>query len=325
MIRPDPAGLPRHRVSTTRGLLRIYLGAGAGKTFALLTEGHLRVEQGTDVVVAYARTDAAGLLEGLEIIPPVTVPYGGSSFEEVDVDAVLARRPEVALLDDLAHSNVPGSRRTARWQEVAELLDAGIDVVSTVDIRHVDSLNDVVEAITGVRQRETVPDAIIRAADEVELVGIAMRPPPLHDAGASALHELALRWLVDKLRADPQRGRADSRSGAAREVRERVLVALTGSPNGETLIRRAARLAMRSGADLVTVHVARHGTEPAALVTQRRLVRSIGGGYHQVIGDDIAAALLAVARAMNATQMSWAAAITRGSRRFDPGPGSGRR
>ncbi len=305
MNRPNLANLPRRRVSTTRARLRIYLGAGAGlrTTFALLAEGRLRAAQGTDVVVACGRPGAADLVEGLEVIPSVTVPYGSHFFEEIDLDAVLARRPELALLDDLAHTNVPGSRNATRWQDVAELLDAGIDVISTVDVRHLESLNDVVEAITGVRHRKTVPDAIVRAADEAELVGIATQD----NAVASALQELALSWLADKLRRDRQRHGTDDRAVAGREVRERVLVALAGQADSETLIRRAARLAAWSGADLMAVHVATHRDsthrQSAALDNERRLVQAVGGSYYRVVGDDIPAALLTLARAANATQL----------------------
>src|SRR3984893_271294 len=159
-----------------RGQLRIYLGAaaGVGKTFAMLGEGHRRAERGADVVVAFVEThdrpQTAALLDGLEIMPRARLPYRGTSFEEMDVDAVLARRPQIALVDEVAHTNVPGSRHAKRWQDVEEMLAAGIDVISTVNIQHLESLNDVVQKITGVPQRETVPDAMVRAADQVELV-----------------------------------------------------------------------------------------------------------------------------------------------------------
>ena len=159
-----------------RGQLRIYLGAaaGVGKTFAMLGEGHRRGERGADVVVAFAephsRPQTAALLDGLEVIPRKQVTYRGATFEEMDVDAVLARKPQIALVDELAHTNVPGSRNEKRWQDINELLDAGIDVISAVNIQHLESLNDVVEQITGVPQRETIPDAVVRAADQVELV-----------------------------------------------------------------------------------------------------------------------------------------------------------
>jgi len=158
------------------GKLRIYLGsaAGVGKTYAMLCEGHRRAERGTDVVIAYVephgRPRTAELVEGLEVVPRARLPYRDTTFEEMDLDAVRARKPQVALVDELAHTNVPGSRHAKRWQDMEELLRAGIDVISTVNIQHLESLNDVVEKITGVPQRETVPDAVVRAADQVELV-----------------------------------------------------------------------------------------------------------------------------------------------------------
>src|SRR6266480_7549812 len=159
-----------------RGRLRIYLGAapGVGKTFAMLNEGKRRRARGTDVVVGlvetHGRANTAAEIGDLEVVPRRRIGYRGTDFEEIDVDAVLARKAQVALIDELAHTNVPGSRNEKRWQDVGELLDAGIDVISAVNIQHLESLNDVVEQITGVPQRETVPDAIVRAADQVELV-----------------------------------------------------------------------------------------------------------------------------------------------------------
>jgi two-component system sensor histidine kinase KdpD len=339
-----------------RGHLRIYLGsaAGVGKTFAMLGEGHRRAERGADVVVAFAeahgRPQTAALLDGLETVPRARIEYRGAAFEEMDLDAVLARRPEIALVDEFAHTNVPGSRNEKRWQDVEEMLDAGIDVISAVNIQHLESLNDVVEKITGVPQRETVPDAIVRAADQVELVDMtpeALRrrmahgniyPPEKIDAALtnyfrtgnlSALRELALLWLADKVEDGLQRYRVEHKIQGTWEARERVVVALTGGPEGKTLIRRAARIAARSaGGDLLAVHVTKSdgltGANPAALASQRRLVESVGGSYHQVIGDNISEALLAFARAENATQLvlgasrrSWLSAMLTG-----PGIGS---
>ncbi|HEV3382419.1 MAG TPA: histidine kinase, partial [Trebonia sp.] len=162
--------------TTQRGQLRIYLGAaaGVGKTYAMLNEGHRRAERGADVVVAFAETHGrkhtADQLGGLEAVPRARIAYRGSTFEEMDLDAVLARHPHIALVDELAHTNVPGSKHEKRWQDVEVMLDAGIDVISAVNVQHLESLNDVVEQITGVPQRETVPDAVVRAADQVELV-----------------------------------------------------------------------------------------------------------------------------------------------------------
>src|ERR1700729_565335 len=339
-----------------RGLLRIYLGsaAGVGKTFAMLNEGHRRKERGTDVVVGYVETHGrphtAEQVGDLEVIPRAQIPYRGSVFEEMDLEAVLARHPDVALVDEFAHTNVPGSRNEKRWQDVAELLDAGIDVISNVNIQHLESLNDVVEKITGVPQRETVPDAVVRAADQVELVDMtpeALRrrmahgniyPPEKIDAALTnyfrsgnlaALRELALLWLADKVDEGLQRYRVEHKITGAWEARERVVVALTGGPEGKTLIRRAARIAARSsGGDLLAVHITKSdgltGADPASLADQRRLTESVGGTYHQVVGDKVPETLLTFARAENATQLvlgasrrSWLTAMLTG-----PGTGS---
>ncbi len=335
----------------SRGQLRIYLGcaAGVGKTFAMLNEGHRRRERGTDVAVAFVEThgrpQTAAQIDDLEVIPRARIPYRGTSFEEMDLGAVLARLPDVALVDEFAHTNVPGSGNEKRWQDVEELLDAGIDVISNVNIQHLESLNDVVEKITGVPQRETVPDAVVRAADQVELVDMtpeALRRRMAHgniykpekiDAALtnyfrignlSALRELALLWLADKVDEGLQRYREAHDIRTTWEARERVVTALTGGPEGETLIRRAARIAARSaGGDLLAVHVTSSdgltGSDPAALAAQRRLTESLGGTYHQVVGDNVPEALLAFARAENATQLvlgvsrrSWLASLLTG-------------
>src|SRR6202042_1322557 len=256
----------------------------------------------------------AALIAGLDVIPRKKLAYRGSEWEEMDIDAVLARNPQIALVDELAHTNVPGSRHEKRWQDVDELLDAGIDVISAVNVQHLESLNDVVEKITGVPQRETVPDAIVRAADQVEMVDMtaeALRrrmahgniyPPEKIDAALtnyfrsgnlSALRELALLWLADKVDEGLQRYRTEHKITGAWEARERVVVALTGGPEGKTLIRRAARIAARSsGGDLLAVHITKSdgltGADPGNLARQRQLVESLGGTYHQVVGDQIA-------------------------------------
>jgi two-component system, OmpR family, sensor histidine kinase KdpD len=322
-------------MTAARGALRIYLGAapGVGKTFAMLDEAHRRADRGADVVVAvvetHGREKTAALLAGLDTVPRREIGYRGSVFGEMDLDAVLARRPEIALVDELAHTNVPGSRNAKRYQDVQELLDAGIDVISTINVQHLASLNDVVETITGVPQRETVPDELVRQADQVELVDIAPQSlrrrmahgniyaPEKVDAALSnyfrvgnltALRELALLWLAGTVDEQLDRYRAEHGIAGTWETRERVVVALTGGPEGTTLIRRAARIAARSkGADLLGVHVVRAdglvGASPAALTEQRSLLESLGGSYHQVIGEDVPTALLAFARAENATQL----------------------
>jgi two-component system sensor histidine kinase KdpD len=328
--------------SSGRGHLRIYLGAapGVGKTYKMLGEAQRRRERGTDVVVGFVeshgRDRTAAMLDGLEVVPRQILDYRGASFTEMDLDAVLARRPEVALVDELAHTNVPGSRNEKRWQDIDELLTAGIDVISTVNIQHLESINDVVEKITGVPQQEMVPDRVVRAADQIELVDMApeaLRRRMAHgnvyaadkvDAALgnyfrvgnlSALRELALLWVADRVDAGLQQYRLQHDIDSTWEARERVVVAITGGPEGETLIRRAARIAARSsGGDLLAVHIARSdgltGADPSALTRQRALVESLGGTYHQVVGDDVAAALLSFARAENATQL-----VLGGSRR----------
>jgi two-component system sensor histidine kinase KdpD len=317
-----------------RGTLRIYLGAapGVGKTFAMLGEGRRRRERGTDVVVGFmeshGRARTAEQLGDLEVIPRVRLEYRGAAFEEMDVDAVLRRRPEVALIDELAHTNVPGSRHAKRWEDVEDLLAAGIHVISTLNIQHLESLNDVVESITGIHQQETVPDSVVRAADQVELVDMtpeALRRRMAHgniyaaekvDAALgnyfrpgnlAALRELALLWLADRVDEALQQYRA--RHGIERpwETKERVVVALTGAPGGENLVRRAARIAARARADLIGVHVrADDGLATPStdlLDGHRRLLEEMGGEYREVVGPEVAPALVELARAENATQI----------------------
>jgi two-component system sensor histidine kinase KdpD len=309
------------------------MAPGAGKTYAMLGEGQRRKARGSDVVVAYVETygrrKTEEMLRDLEVVPRRTLTYRGASFTEMDLDAVLARRPQVALVDELAHTNIPGSRHDKRWQDVEELLDAGITVVSTVNVQHLESLNDVVERITGVKQRETIPDEVVRRADQIELIDItpeALRRRMAHgniypaekiDAALTnylrtgnltALRELALLWVVERVDEGLQRYRNEHGITQPWEARERIVVALTGGPEGETLIRRAARVAARtSGAQLLAVHVDRSdeltGGDPAALARQRTLIESLGGSYHQVVGDDVARTLLEFARARNATQI----------------------
>ncbi|MFD8206311.1 ATP-binding protein [Streptomyces sp. NPDC059695] len=318
-----------------RGKLRIYLGAapGVGKTYAMLSEGHRRVERGTDCVAAFVehhgRPRTEVMLHGLEQVPRRTLEYRGTTFEEMDVDAVLARRPVVALVDELAHTNVPGSRNPKRWQDVAELLAAGIDVISTVNIQHLESLGDVVEAITGVRQRETVPDEVVRRADQIELVDMspqALRRRMAHgnvytsdkvDAALSnyfrpgnltALRELALLWTADRVDEYLRQYRGEHNIRSTWQARERIVVGLTGGPEGRTLIRRATRLAEKgAGGEVLAVYIARSdgltAASPKELAVQRTLVEDLGGTFHHVIGDDIPSALLEFARGVNATQI----------------------
>ena len=253
----------------SRGQLRIYLGAapGVGKTYTMLAEGQRRHRRGADVVIGLLETHGlrltAEMAQGLEVVPRRVMSYRGSEFTEMDLDAVLARRPQVALVDELAHTNVPGCRNAKRWQDVGELLDAGIDVVSTLNIQHLESLNDVVAQITGTLQRETLPDEVARRAEQIELVDMtaeALRRRMVHGnvyppdrvesalthyfrpGNLTALRELALLWLANRVDEGLQRYRRP-RIAASWETRERILVGIDGVPGEETVIRRAARIA----------------------------------------------------------------------------------
>ncbi|KOV91773.1 sensor histidine kinase [Streptomyces sp. NRRL B-3648] len=318
-----------------RGKLRIYLGAapGVGKTYAMLSEAHRRIERGTDCVVAFVehhhRPRTEVMLHGLEQVPRKEIEYRGGVFTEMDVDAVLRRTPAVALVDELAHSNIPGSRNAKRWQDVEELLAAGIDVISTVNIQHLESLGDVVESITGIRQQETVPDEVVRRADQIELVDMspqALRRRMAHgniykpdkvDAALSnyfrpgnltALRELALLWVADRVDEYLNEYRREHRVSTIWGSRERIVVGLTGGPEGRTLIRRASRLAEKgAGGEVLAVYISRSdgltAASPKELADQRTLVEDLGGTFHHVVGDDIPVALLDFARGVNATQI----------------------
>ncbi|MCX4758601.1 ATP-binding protein [Kitasatospora purpeofusca] len=338
-----------------RGRLRVYLGSapGVGKTYRMLDEAHRRQQRGADVVVGWIETHGrkytAGLLDGLEVVPRVRRHYRDTDFEEMDLDALLARRPTVALVDELAHTNIPGGRNAKRWQDIEELLDAGVDVITTVNIQHLESLNDVVQKITGIPQRETVPDEVVRRADQIELVDMApqaLRRRMAHgnvykaekvDAALShyfrvgnltALRELALLWVAGRVDEGLRDYRASHNIDRVWETRERVVVALTGGPEGETLIRRAARISDRTaGGDLLAVHISRSdglaGASPGALAQQRQLVEDLGGSYHVVVGDDVPTSLLAFARAHHATQLVLGTSRRGRTARFLTGPGIG--
>lgn len=240
------------------GLLKVYLGAapGVGKTYRMLDEGRRRAARGADVVVGFVechgRQGTEAMLDGLEVIRRAPCAYRGGEFEEMDLAAVLARRPQVALVDEFAHSNVPGGgRNPKRWQDIEELLAAGIDVITALNIQHLESLNDVVEKITRVPQRETVPDEVVRRAQQIELVDIPpeglrrrmahgnIYAPEKVDAALAnyfrpgnltALRQLALLWVADRVDEALQSYRSEHGIGGVWETRERVVVALTGGP-----------------------------------------------------------------------------------------------
>ncbi len=272
--------------SHRRGRLRVYLGsvAGSGKTYTMLNEGHRRESRGTDVVVGYVEThkrpETEAQIGDLEIVPRKKVTYRGVTLEEMDTEAIIARHPKVALIDELAHTNVPGSKHAKRYQDVQEILDAGIDVVTTLNIQHLESLNDLVASITGIRVRETLPDKILDQADEVELIDIspqALRqrmkhgniyPPERIDAALNnffregnltALRELALRRTAEKTEAQLQQYMTEHGTSEFKSASERVLVGFDARPHTREVIRDAWRLAHGLHADFIAVCIQPEG------------------------------------------------------------------
>ena len=318
-----------------RGKLRVYLGAapGVGKTFAMLDEGQRRAGRGTDVVVGLVEThDRPHTLDqiaDLEVIPRRTLNYRGTVQTEMDLPAVLARKPEVALVDELAHTNIPGTEHEKRWQDIEDLLEAGISVITTVNIQHLESLNDVVESITGVRQRETVPDKVVRQADAIELVDMSpqsLRRRMAHgniyaadkvdaalsryfrEGNLSALRELALLWLADRVDEGLEQYRDQHDIDSTWATRERIIAAITGGPESAVLMRRAARIASRiGGGEWLALFITRRdglvGIAPGQLHALQSMAEDMGGTFHTVVGDEVSTAILDFARAENASQI----------------------
>ncbi len=282
--RPDPDTLLRklREGESGRGSLRIYLGAapGVGKTYAMLNEGRRRKSRGADVVVGFVETYNRPLtveaLEGLEVVARQRIDYQGVVLEEMDTAAIIARRPQVALVDELAHTNAPGSPHEKRWQDVDEIRAAGITVISTLNVQHLESLNDVVAGITGVRVRETVPDHVVDDADEVEVVDISpealqarMRhgniyPPQqaqqalegfFRKGNLVALRELVLKCVAREVEQQLQTYMHEHRLEGW-EAGERVLVLLDNTPATEVTIRRAWRLAHAFNGELIAAYAA---------------------------------------------------------------------
>lgn len=322
-----------------RGRLRVYLGAapGVGKTFAMLGEGRRRRDRGTDVVIGlvetHGRKRTAAQVGDLEVVPRRVINYRGIETSELDLAAVLDRAPQVALIDELAHTNVSTPDDPAphekRWQDVETLLDHGIDVITTLNVQHLESLNDVVESITGVRQQETVPDAIVRAAAAVELVDMspqALRRRMAHgniypaekidtalsryfrEGNLAALRELALLWLADRVDEGLERYREAHGIDATWTARERIVVAVSGGAESTALMRRAARIASRTaGAEWLAVYVSRSdglkGVSADRLEHLRQKAAELSGTFHAVVAGDAAEGLLAFARGVNASQI----------------------
>ena len=346
-----PAAAGEEGMVESAGHFRLYMGAapGVGKTFAMLAEGHRRAERGTDVVVGFVechgRPHTAEQLAGLEVVPRQRCPYRGSWFEEMDVDAVVARNPRVALIDELAHTNVPGSgRHLKRWQDVLEVLDAGIDVISTVNIQHLESVADAVESMTGARVQERVPDWVVRKANQIELVDSspeALRRRMLHGniyprdrvpkALANffrtdhliALRELALRFVADETEEDLLEHLRRHSPPGVWETTERILVAVTAAPGTDALMRRAARMAARAKAHLDVLHVgtgdvARPGDD-GKLMALRDLATALGADWHEVHGSDAARAITRFAADHQTTQIVIGASRRNGLDRLTKG------
>jgi two-component system, OmpR family, sensor histidine kinase KdpD len=317
------------------GHFRIYLGAaaGVGKTYAMLSEGHRRSGRGADVVVGFVechgRRLTEALIDGLEVVPRKSVEYRGSRLDEMDLEAVLRRLPEVALVDELAHTNVPGSGpHEKRWQDVLDILAAGIDVITTVNVQHLESIADEVEHMTGVPVRERVPDWVVRKANQIELVDSSpeqLRRRMLHGNiypmdrvpqalthffrtdNLIALRELALRFLADETEEELLAHLWRHEPKSVWETAERIMVAVTASADNAVLVRRAARIASRVKGDLVVVHVTggdgQSNRDQATLAQLRELTADVGARWLELQDDDPARAIARFAREHHITQI----------------------
>ena len=340
MNRPDPDQLldklQRDEEKQQRGQLKIFFGAsaGVGKTYAMLQAARQRLQDGVDVVVGivetHGRGETAALLDGLDVLPLARIEYRGRTLAEFDLDGALARAPQLILVDELAHSNVQGARHLKRWQDVYELLDAGIDVYTTVNVQHLESLNDVVGAITGIRVWETVPDRVFDAADEVTLVDLPaeellerMRDGKVYLAQQAeravrnffrkgnliALRELALRRTADRVDAQMREYRADRSIQRIWQARERLLVCVGPGPEAPTLVRAAARLAASVKADWIAVYVETPRLQRLPDARRQRtldalkLAAELGAETATLAGDDAVAALIGYAKVRNVSKI----------------------
>ena len=326
----------RSEGGTGRGRLRVYLGMapGVGKTYAALQECQRRRAQGVDVVLGfvehYGRPQTAAQIGQLEVVPRKRVPYGGATVEEMDTDAVLARRPRVVLVDELAHTNAPGSAREKRWQDVEAIRDAGIDVLSTMNVQHLESVADIVESITGAPVRERLPDAVLDGADEVELIDMsphALRQRiqgghvyPAGRAGAAlesffregnltALRELALRRTAQQVDVQLQVFMVGHGIDASWPASERVLVCVDHQPLSKQLVRRAWRMASGLRAELLAAYVEPPDWEQLPFQVQKaveanlRFAEDLGARVVRRSGRDVAASLAALAKEENVAQV----------------------
>ena len=327
---PYPSGSPR------RGRLHVYLGAapGVGKTYVMLQEGHRLRSTGVDVVCGYiethGRAETAKLIGDLDVVPRQLIPYRGVIVEEMDTDAILARKPHVCLVDELAHTNVPGSPREKRVQDIEMLLDAGIDVLSTLNIQHLESLNDIVESITGIQVRETVPDGVLDAPTTVHLVDLhpdALRTRlregkiyptdrALHAAenffrtgNLTALRELALRAMAEGVESSLERYMEVYDIPGPWAATETVLACIAGRPLSGKVLRHAWRLAAGLDAKFLALHVSRAPLEQLdedrrrAVASNIELAEDLGAEVLVVFAADTVEAILSCARERNVTQL----------------------
>jgi two-component system sensor histidine kinase KdpD len=338
--RPDPdellARVKEEEIRQRRGRLKVFFGAaaGVGKTYAMLEAAREQRADGVDVVVGYVEThgraETDALLAGLEVLPPRTVEYRGAMLREFDLDGALARRPGLILVDELAHTNAPGCRHAKRWQDVFELLDAGIDVYTTVNVQHVESLNDVVARITGVVVRETVPDSVLEQADELEVIdlppedllqrfrdGKVYMPEQAREAVQNffrkgnliALRELALRRTAERVDAQMRLYRRDHAIETIWPAADRLLVCIGASPDAGRLVRTAKRMAERLGAEWIVAHVdtpAQLRLPPevrARIVETMRLAEALGAETVTLTGPRMSDEILAYARQRNVTKI----------------------
>jgi two-component system sensor histidine kinase KdpD len=317
------------------GKFRVYLGAvaGVGKTWAMLDEGWRRYKRGADVVIGFVETHGrahtAQQIRDLPVVARKICEYRGTTFEEMDLAAVLARKPEVALIDELAHTNVPGSGPHAkRWEDVLEILESGIGVVSTVNIQHLESVADAVQQITGVQVRERVPDWVVRRADQLELIdsspeqlrrrmlhGNVYPPEKIPDALNSffrfqnlvALRELALRFVADETEEELLEYLVARHPDIVWDTAERIMIAVSAAPGTDAVLRRAARIALRAHASLHAVYVlGDNSSRPAskeALAAIKHLTEDLGGIWHEITADDPAPALVQFAKDNQITQI----------------------
>jgi len=339
-VRPDPdavlAQRPAEGPGVRRGRLKVFIGmcAGVGKTYSLLEAGRVRGIDGVDVVVGvvetHGRTETEQLLLGHELLPDKRIEYHGVTLREFDVDACLARRPQLAIIDELAHTNAPGSRHDKRWQDVEELLSAGISVYTAMNIQHIESLNDIVAQITGIVVRETVPDSFVESADEIELVDLnpeellnRLRDGKVYVSEQArlaidrffrvgnlvALRELALRYVAERVDQQVQQYRRDQAISRTWPVRERLLVCVSASPGSARLVRATRRLATRLGAEWLAVHVeSAHDARMTAKDRDRlnrilRLAAQLGAETRTITATRVTEELVAFARLHNVTKI----------------------